>query len=219
MKKNILTVMASIALTILSVLSYGQNMGAVNAALAQNHLSFHQQMHMRQMMHLSMANRSSGLINSKGNYVVVMKDSTVKTVYSKIMFDDKKVSYLELEDKSFKKKDPNRIQKIYPSDTRSIKKDYGYGKISTEGLPADSCWLFKTVEGKINGYTFLPVYQTPLHDGYFKFFQKGDGTLQRIEKDSLLLMMGDNEKAKKLVEKEKAYQALVEYNKEPKKAK
>lgn len=194
MKKSLLTLTAAAALGVCSFTSFGQNMAAVNAALARNQFGMQQQMMMDRMMTMNMARGSSLLYNPKTTFQVVLADSSVVVVKSKILFDDKHFSYLEVENKKLKKDDPNRITRLYPKDTRSIAKLGTYGDLFTPGLPADSCWLFKQVEGKINGYTFLPT-SVNLHSGYFKFVQKDNGALQKLDKDTLHVMMQDNEKA------------------------
>ncbi|WP_192821199.1 hypothetical protein [Rufibacter sp. LB8] len=185
---------------------------AASRAMAANQMNHNMQFQMMHMMHMTMARQSTALYNPKATYQVVLLDSSEIMVKSKIMFDEKNRSYLEQENPKLRKSDPNRIQKIYPSDTRVIRKLDGYGRLLTPGLPADSCWLFKQVSGKINGYTFLPMGEG-LDIGYFKFLQKGEtGPLQRIHKDSMLVMMQDNEKAVKLLQKNKAFDALTKYN-------
>ncbi|WP_205503297.1 hypothetical protein [Rufibacter psychrotolerans] len=189
-----------------------QDMRAVNAALSRHNLHDLQMRQMQQMTYLSMSRSSGALYNPKAVYMVLLQDSTVKEVKSKMLFDERKRSYLELEDKTLKKTDPRRVQRIYPTDTRSIYKIDMNGNPSPLGQPADSCWLFKVVHGKVNGYSFLPATAN-LHSGYLKFVQKGDGALEKVDKEVIKSMLSDNHKAVMLVYDDKFYDALVEYNK------
>ncbi|ALJ00279.1 hypothetical protein DC20_16505 [Rufibacter tibetensis] len=50
----------------------------------------------------------------------MQKDSTLTEVKSKIMFDERNISYLEAENKSFTKGDPLRMKRVYPADTRFV---------------------------------------------------------------------------------------------------
>ncbi|AMM51981.1 hypothetical protein TH61_13420 [Rufibacter sp. DG15C] len=197
--------------------TFGQTYQAQAArVIANQNMQMNMQMsHQMHMLHImSMGSRSTTLKNPLSNYIVVMEDSTVRQVQGKIKFDVFNKSYLETLDLSKKMSDPARNLKIYPKNTRSITKVFTNKKQSVPGLAADSCWLFKSVEGKINGYTYLPLPQNPsaVNSGYFKFFQKGDGRLQILQQDSLLMMMHDNEKAKSILKKESPYEALLEYN-------
>ncbi|WP_345161586.1 hypothetical protein [Nibribacter koreensis] len=200
---------------------FGQNYQTQAANLLANqhmHRQMHQQTQMMLTMSMAEREKSFALKNPLSTYIVVMKDSTVKKMQGKIRFDWKNSSYLETLDLSKKLNDPARNLKIYPQDTRSITKVFTNKKQSVPGIPTGNCWLFKSVEGKINAYSFLPAPQNTasLPSGYFKFFQKGEGKMQVLQQDSLLVMMHDNEKAKNILKKETPYEALLEYNKQPK---
>ncbi|QHL86079.1 hypothetical protein GU926_00905 [Nibribacter ruber] len=216
MKNKLLLALLTTCLTGSVLAVHGQNMPAQAARMVANqHNQFHMQRQMQMLHTMSMGERSSTLSNPLATYMVVMKDSTVIKVQGKIKFDVFKVSYLETLDLSKRPKDPARHLKIYPKNTRSITKVFTNKKQSVPGLPADSCWLFKSVEGKINGYSYLPLPQNSAgaNSDYFKFFQKGDGKLQVLQQDSLLVMMQDSEKAKNYLKKGSPYKALLEYNK------
>ncbi|GAB2534710.1 hypothetical protein [Rufibacter soli] len=187
------------------------NMGAVNAAIGQAHMQQMMQMNFNAMMQMSMRHRSASLSNPRNLYQIMFKDSTVKETRTQIKFDKDNRSYIEIEDEAAEKNSPNRLKRIYPSETYSIRRKGPGGALSTAGLPADSCWLFKLVAGEINGYSFLPApYE--VHSGYFKFIQKGNGPLLKAETKELLPLLEGNEKALKLARKEKLYDALLTFN-------
>jgi len=135
--------------------------------------------------------------------VILKNDSSFKTM-SKILFDNGGKTYVSakmLADKN----------EIYPSDT-----DFIFGKIGADtwlkGVPADSCWLFKCDEGKINSYSFVPEQGTNL----IIAIQKGeDGPILPLTKDNLLSLMADDPKALKLAERNKLTNAIFQYNHPP----
>lgn len=125
-------------------------------------------------------------------------DSTV-TAMTKIKYEDK-YAYLMLKDANGKK------QKFIPRKTVGIKLISEDGDIT--GIPADSCWLFKVVKGKINGYAPEPETGIGL-----SAIQKGeDGSIMLLTKSNLMPMIAGDEKAIKLATKNKLVKAVEEYN-------
>lgn len=97
-----------------------------------------------------------------------------------------------------------------PSDTKSVSRVTMEG-VKIPGIPADSCWLFKTYTGKINVYSFLAelgtAYAIAIQDG-------ADGTIKPLTKENLLeIVEYDNPKVHELIEKGNLIEAIKLYNK------
>lgn len=100
---------------------------------------------------------------------------------------------------------------IYPSDTKSVFAKIGGGKWM-KGIPADSCWLFKSDEGKINTFSFIPEQGTSL----IVAIQKGaNGPILQLTKSNLLAMVADDPRALELAEENRLIHAIVQYNHPP----
>ena len=81
---------------------------------------------------------------------------------------------------------------LFPEDTKSISRTTYDGQLLT-GIPADSCWLFKTMSGKINTYSYLAE---PGLD-YVIAIQEGDqGKIVPLTKENLEFMTTDTEDSK-----------------------
>lgn len=110
---------------------------------------------------------------------------------------------------SFSMKRGKAARQIRPEDTRVVflLRDKG-GRL--DGIPADSCWLFKAVQGKINGYSVLA------EEGYnyLSAMQLGeDGRIVPVTKANLLAMIPEpEEKLKQLIEKDNLLMAIKRYN-------
>jgi hypothetical protein len=197
---------------LISFSAQAQNMGAVNTKFDHRPVDMHQIREVQmQLIHKGMAQASTSLHNPTLVFKVILKDSTSREIKSKIFFDERNASYLLAEDKKLRKDDPMRVQRIYPADTRAIYKVRQDGLLLPVGMPADSCWLFKVVHGKINAYSFLPATAN-LHTGYFKFVQKDNGDLKKLDIEVLKTMVQDNHKAMMLTYDNRFYEAMVEYN-------
>lgn len=99
---------------------------------------------------------------------------------------------------------------VFPSDTKQIYRLTTEGKMLT-GQPADSCWLFKSVTGKINAYSHLA------EEGYSYIIAVQDGDrapILPLTKKNLEAMIGTPDEARimKLIEKGKLVKALEMYN-------
>jgi hypothetical protein len=95
-----------------------------------------------------------------------------------------------------------------PSDTKSIYRITATGEKLT-GIPADTCWLFKSKAGKINAYS--AIAEPGL--SYISAIQLGDdGPILPINKENLLEMVQENEKAVQYVEKKKLTKAIEVFN-------
>ena len=99
---------------------------------------------------------------------------------------------------------------VFPSGTKQIYRLTAEGKMLT-GQPADSCWLFKSVSGKINAYSHLA------EEGYTYIIaiQNGDGApIVPLTRKNLEAMIGTPHEPRimKLIEKGKLAKALEMYN-------
>src|SRR5579863_1801326 len=158
-----------------------------------------------------------GTVSTKHRFKIVFIDGTDTIVYSTIHAGTPSY-YITLENKSVKKKDSARFRKIYPSQTKYVVRFDGYdatlGNYQDsvyEGLAADSCWLFKEIDGKVSAYT--PLAEDDVEDGFLRYIQKDKGPLIEISKENLAEMLKDNEKAAGQAEKGKYSKAIKTYNK------
>lgn len=78
------------------------------------------------------------------------------------------------------------------------------------GIPADSCWLFKSSEGKISTYSMLAEKVM----SYAVAIQKGDGQIVKLSKENLLDMTADanDPELTAMIEKKKYLKAIRTYN-------
>lgn len=96
---------------------------------------------------------------------------------------------------------------IKPADTKEVWRKASTGRVM-RGVPADSCWLFKTIEGRINGYS-----EYSFDDKEFVTrIQKGDGPLVIFTEQSLKEMIASDEEALLLAERGKLVKAILVYN-------
>ncbi|HKO81159.1 MAG TPA: hypothetical protein VJU78_12225 [Chitinophagaceae bacterium] len=145
----------------------------------------------------------SGSSNKKHKfYIVLLNDSIIET-RAKINIDDS-IHYLE-----WGKKDQRTV--IKPVATKQIYREGYENRIF--GIPHDSCWLFLVNIGNIRTYSVTSDIDYPLI-GYIQKGEDGKGPILPLTKDNLLTMVADNEKAVKLVKKEKLIAAITLYNKE-----
>jgi len=142
--------------------------------------------------------RSSSVeFTSKYQLIVTLKNDSTFKCSSRIFFIGAKHSIV------IKKKDNE--MKFFPGDTKSI---FRTGQ-NFKGIPADSCWLFKTYSGKVNCYSYIP--EDYLSD--IIAIQSGDGPILPLTKENLSLMMvTDDPQIIKLIDKGKLIQAIMRYN-------
>jgi hypothetical protein len=134
--------------------------------------------------------------------IVLYADSTLNT-RAKIDFSD--------DHHSMKVKTENGKEILFPSGTKEIYRITSEGK-RIKGVAADSCWLFKTVEGKINAYAFLPEGQYT----YVTAIQDGDSSpIVPLTRKNLEAIIGNlaDPKVIKLIETNKLIKAVQLYNK------
>lgn len=141
----------------------------------------------------------------KHKFYVEMKDGRQLLVHNVMDYYDS-VAKLVLTRKS------DSTITIRPNDTKLIVTMVYRTNERLEGIPADSCWLFKIVKGKINGYS--PFAEK---DDFVIAIQKGDdGAIVPLNPNNLAEMVGtDDPKINKLVEKKKLVNAIRAYNKTP----
>jgi len=171
-------------------------------------------MTMNQMMSQRWYYGMPGLANYKYDFKVTMKDGTVKVVTSKIYADTTThKSYLIFVNKDLKRSDPNRETRVYPSETVKISREQVdfEKKFDVEGVPTDSCWLFKVMKGKINAYSHLSEV-VDLNEAYLRAFQTGDGPIQKLDSAALAPLVKEDPKAFKAFEKKNYYKAIDKYN-------
>ena len=180
--------------------SYNQMMNKANLDMAN-----------RQMMN----NFTRGFgyaVNNAFDFKVFLKDGSVKEVKSKIYPDTANhSSYLLLVDKKYPKNDPNREQRIYAKQTSKILR-YNEG-LPVIGISADSCWLFKVLEGKINAYSFLSELNE-VSDVTVIAFQYADGDIKKLTPNDLEPIIKSDEKAYRIFNKKDYYKSIKKFNKD-----
>lgn len=216
--KSLLIFPAGILFVFLTKTSFAQypGMGAFRAQ--QNRQFVNQQMQMQmQMMNM----RGVTATIQEYDFNVTMRDSTSKEITSAIYTDSvTKKHFIVWVDKQYKKSDTNRYKKIFPSQTLSltcvlIKKDEDNPGSYLSGKVTDSCWMFKTLSGPINVYTY---------DGYTDAggidqsaivgIQLNNGPILQFNEGNLKTMVGQNTKALELITDKKYLRAIKRYNKD-----
>jgi hypothetical protein len=142
-----------------------------------------------------------GNISYKYEFTVILKNDDKLTFKSKIGLSDSihSLTYKEAGEK----------RKILPLDTKEVFRFTTSGKRIT-GIPTDSCWLFKVVEGKINGYSFLATEGAE----HLSAFQVGDGEILPLTKDNLMPIVLDDPRRVKWVERGKLGKVIADFNRE-----
>ena len=141
-----------------------------------------------------------GGISQKYEFTVVLTNEEELTFKAAIKLND------SIHSLTYKKRGEKRV--ITPQETREVFRLTRDGKKIT-GIPTDSCWLFKVVEGRINGYSYLASESAE----YLSAFQVGDGEILPLTKENLLPIVKDDPKRVKWVEKGRLGKAIVHYNK------
>jgi hypothetical protein len=102
-------------------------------------------------------------------------------------------------------------QVFKPADTKSVSRVFeGVGTL--KGIPADSCWLFKIITGRINGYSNVPAYS----EYSIIAIQDGEGAIRKLTKDNLSAMIpARSEKLERLLSKNKLIEAIKLFNNPP----
>lgn len=159
----------------------------------------------------------------KAKYQVTFRDSSIKEVLSYMYTDTiSHQSYLAFEDKKFPKSDTlHRNQKIYANQTLYISTITDFdSKTEAYGVPTDSCWMFKVMDGPISVYAKSWYYLTLAANGNEAEFdrweivgiQLNDGPIVKLTDDNLKQMVGQDTNALESLEKKKYYKAVKKYN-------
>jgi hypothetical protein len=143
----------------------------------------------------------NGTVNPKFHFTVILKSDSVLTFRSRVEKEDINMYVLQ--------KLKKQKRKIFPNDTKDI---YGYSDIwgRVKGIPADSCWLFKTTTGAINCYSALPMIDITTAIA----IQKGeDGQIVPLSKKNVEAITGtSDEKIRNWIEKGKLTKVIQYYN-------
>lgn len=140
-------------------------------------------------------------ISYKHTFTVVLQDGSVLTDKARIEIQKEGHTI------NFGKKGQEQV--LMPNDTKQLSRLTNDGKL-LKGIPADTCWLFKTKAGVIHQYSFLAEENSP----YVIAIQKRDnGSIMALNKQNLVELMPDaNPKVKKLIEEGKLLKAVDAYN-------
>lgn len=142
-----------------------------------------------------------GNISAKYEFKAILKNGEQKVFKSRINLEDTIHSLTYKEDGIKKKLTPKETVEIFR---------YSFSGKKIAGIPTDSCWLFKVLEGKINGYSFLSEESTT----YLSAFQEEDGEILPLTKDNVMFYVGDDPRRIKWIEKGNYVKAILDYNKE-----
>ena len=134
------------------------------------------------------------------NFYLLMKDGTPISTQAKI--DVSNDGYFIAPNK------PNVPKIIRPSDTKSLSRLTKSGR-QLLGIPYENAWLFKIVDGSIDGYYYLAEEGTQV----LSHLQKDDGALMPFSPALLEEMIGEDRDLMKLIKKKKFVDAINNYNK------
>ena len=132
-------------------------------------------------------------------HIISNNDSTV--------IERTRINVSKDEDNSLTVKHKGSKHEIFPKDTKFVFRMTLEGK-QLVGIPADSCWLFKTVLGKINAYSFLAEEGIE----HIIAIQEGSGPIVPLTKENLMPMVITDPKAVKFAEKDKLHRAIMAFN-------
>jgi hypothetical protein len=221
LRRNLILLFSTILFVFIAKNSLAQypGMRAVYHNIAMQNLN-------RQMQFMMMnMNNNAQIANKKYSFMVTLKDSSKKTVKSKIYFDTSShKSYLLLVDKKFPKSDPaNREQKIYADQTLSLSRsdsiymersDETKNWIEIKGVANDSCWMFKAKVGPISIYSFLSEVEMYFDPATICGVQLNDGPVVKYNSENLKTMIGQDKEAMKYLDKKNYYEAIDKFNRD-----
>jgi hypothetical protein len=137
------------------------------------------------------------------NFTIVLKNDSIVTVKN-LIHVEKDLDYITV-------KRRNKRIKIYPADTKELFWTQEETGKKVTGVPTDSCWLFKTAEGRINAYS----PKAELGNSLIVAIQKGeDSPIIPITKDILMKMVEGNERAMFYVKVDWFDRAIDEFNRD-----
>ncbi|HTF21636.1 MAG TPA: hypothetical protein VK658_26335 [Chryseolinea sp.] len=134
------------------------------------------------------------------NFYILMNDGTPVTVDGKIEVSND--GYFIAANKL----NPQEI--IKPSDTKSLSRLTKDGR-QLLGQPFENAWLFKVIDGPIDGYYYLAEEETQI----ISHLQKHDGPLIPFLPEVLEEMIGEDDDLIRLIRKQKFVEAINDYNK------
>lgn len=188
----------AMTLTLISVLCQAQNTWTINTPI----------------------HTPAGTINNQQTFgyktepfVFKNKATRIKSYYNIALLEDSLVNaYTRVDTKSIPHSITARVEKLTrkftPRDTQFIVR-IGDNSHEYIGLPADSCWMFRMISGKINVYHFLPFNQWE----FAVAIQKGqDAQIQKINPDLIKLLIADDPKATQFFEDGDYETAIRVYN-------
>ncbi len=190
-------------------------MGAFRARMALQDAN----QHMTQMMQAMNWRTNAGEGNT---YQVKFKDSTVKQVVSYLYTDNVlHKTFLLSVDKKYKKSDSaHRYQKIYPDQTLFISAGSDYRtKRELIGIPLDSCWQFKAINGPISVYAkYQEITKEDFNPLNVIAIQLNGGAMVKYNVENLKQMVSQDIDALEEIQKKNHYKAVIKYNRNAEKA-
>ena len=173
-------------------------------------------------------------ISEGDGYIVTFKDTTRKNMTSHMYLDTvTHKNFLAYEDNSFPKSDSvNHFKKVYPDQTLGITAlipdDMG-NDIPKYGVPTDTGWIFRVINGPITVYAksadYLTIFSiSAIYEPRMDFtlseiigMRANDGPIEKLTKEYLLKIIEKDPKAVKSLEKRGLYEAVLRYNKDTEK--
>jgi len=207
---------------------------ALNSLFAQpaqfrsqiNQMQMNQQMQFQnQMMMQTLNMRGVKSTLEEYDFVATLRDSTKKEITSAIYTDSiTQKRFIVLIDKKYKKSDTNRYKKIYPSETLKLTRvlepkddDNGTPGTYLNGLPNDTCWMFKVISGRINAYSYSCDYSN-IRVLPIAGIQLNNGPIVQFNRENLWQMIISNENAVEYFKNTEYRKAILRYNKDVEKA-
>jgi len=174
------------------------------------------------MRTMTMGLRSYPFESRKYTFQVMLKDSSVKAIESKLYIDTAlHKTYLLVVNKKFPKSDPtHRNIKIFPGETLNISRietmNSGADSTKITGAATDSCWRFKSLSDHVSTYSYLSeeVNDNNFNPASIIAIQLEDGPIVKFNEENLTKMIGNDAKALKKIKKKDYYEAIIKYNRD-----
>jgi hypothetical protein len=132
-------------------------------------------------------------------FYVVFRNDSVQSVRGYIEYNDSLFTIVL----RHKEKDGWKI--VRPGQTRQL--FYVQGKDTVRGHSFGECWLFRSLDGRISGYSAYLPRREP------QFLRLNDkGKLYPFDQESVIALVQDNKKALSLAEKGRLLAAIIKYN-------
>lgn len=140
---------------------------------------------------------------TKYKFTIVLKDHPDSVIQAKsAIYSGDSAQFLKL-------RVGGKKIKLEPTDTKEISRVITGTSEKYVGVPTDTCWLFKAVEGKIT------CYNATAEKGYTSIIaiQQGDGPILLLKSHNLEPMIMGHAQAMKYFEKRKYIKAIEAFNK------